>query len=143
MWNPPKNSDKYFWTAHAKVKMRQYGLSAQRITRVIRTPVRVEEGVAGQGTIAVMQPQSTKRDKTGEKTWSNEIWVMYKIGKKKDVCERGVNAAVMDEKTIALLRSMDRDQKQIRIISAWRYPGKTEPGTSLPDAICDEIAEVT
>jgi hypothetical protein len=142
MWKPPKNSDKYFWTAHARMKMRHYGLSAQRITRVIRAPLRVEEGIAGQGTIAVMQPQSTKRDGNGEKTWSNEIWVMYKIGKKKDKKMDNDLTATMDEKMAAFLRGADKDRKQIRIISAWRYPGKTEPGTSLPEEICDEIAEV-
>ncbi|MDD5710643.1 MAG: hypothetical protein PHV43_00875 [Candidatus Colwellbacteria bacterium] len=29
--------------------------------------------------------------------------------------------------------------KQRRVVSAWRYPGKTEPGVSLPDEILREF----
>jgi len=48
----------------------------------------------------------------------------------------------MDEKTIAFLNALNHDTKQMRVISAWRYPGKTEPGEGLPEEILDEIAEV-
>lgn len=41
----PKNSDKYFWTTHSIYKMRQYGLSEQKIRSVIRNPQRKEEGI--------------------------------------------------------------------------------------------------
>ncbi|HFC36266.1 MAG TPA: hypothetical protein ENJ49_01170, partial [Candidatus Moranbacteria bacterium] len=74
----PKNTEKYYWTRHSIGKMMQYGLSAQRIVRVIRAPERVVEGVA-KNTIAVMQPSSVRRDKNGKRTWSQEIWVMYQI----------------------------------------------------------------
>lgn len=47
--------------------MRYYRLSEQRVKRVIRNPMRVEEGIA-ESTIAVMQPFGNKKDK--------EIWVM-------------------------------------------------------------------
>ena len=138
MFKDPKNSEKYFWTEHVKKKMRQYGLSAQRITRVIRSPYRVEESIVGNGTIAVMQPQSTRRDAQGNKTWNNEIWVMYKFAKKhKTVDEVSASAAMT-----CFLQKIAQDQKQMQIISAWRYPGKTEPGASFPDEISDEIAEI-
>lgn len=71
----PKNTERFFWTGHALGKMQYYGLSAQRILRVINNPARVEEGVA-EKTTAVMQPSSIKR-----KTWSSEIWVMYQMDK--------------------------------------------------------------
>jgi len=41
----PKNTEKYLWTEHSAYKMKQYGLSAQRVLRVIRAPWRKEEGI--------------------------------------------------------------------------------------------------
>lgn len=66
----PKNSDKYHWTNHAVQKMRYYGLSENRVTRVIKFPKRKEAGVAPE-TVAVMQP-------AGSKNHPYEIWTMYK-----------------------------------------------------------------
>ncbi len=137
-WKEPQNSDKYYWTAHAKAKMRQYGLSAQRVIRVIRHPLRTEEGIAD-NTIAAVQPQSTRRGKDGKKTWTSEIWVMYQIKNKKPQTQNG---AVIDEKMAQFLTSIAQNVKQIHIISAWRYPGKTTPGEALPDEIKDEIAAI-
>ncbi|MDP2736882.1 MAG: hypothetical protein Q8O59_03865 [bacterium] len=73
----PKNTERFFWTGHALGKMRYYGLSAQRILRVINKPARTEEGVA-EKTTAVMQPSSINK----KKTWSSEIWVMYQLEKR-------------------------------------------------------------
>ncbi|MBU2101500.1 DUF4258 domain-containing protein [Patescibacteria group bacterium] len=33
-------------------------------------------------------------------------------------------------------------EKQRRVVSAWRYPGKTEPGEPLPEEILKEFKEV-
>lgn len=97
------------WTHHADGKMAFYGLSKQRIMRVIHSPKRIEEGVAPK-TVAMMQPASVKTmasrptlvkkvsEKALKETWSQEIWVM--------VQDLG---------------------KQRKIISAWRYPGTTKP----------------
>lgn len=97
------------WTHHAHAKMAFYGLSEQRVMRVIHTPKRVEEGVAPK-TVAMMQPASIKTtagkpasaEKMGEisrrEVWSQEIWVM--------------------------IQDLGRNRK---IISAWRYPGMTKP----------------
>ncbi len=137
-WKEPKNSDKYYWTSHAKMKMRHYGLSAQRVIRVIRRPLRIQEGVTN-GTIAVVQPQSTRRGKDGQKIWTNEIWVMYQI---KSQSANNKNESQMDNKMIQFLNKNSQSQKQMRIISAWRYPGKTDPKDTLPDEIMNEIAEV-
>lgn len=57
------------WTMHSVQKMRQYGLSENRVKRVINNPKRKELGIA-KGTIAVMQPNSSKH--------SYEFWAMYK-----------------------------------------------------------------
>ncbi len=96
------------WTHHARGKMRYYGLSEQRVRRVMHSPKRVEEGIAPK-TVAMMQPGSATSDKR-QATWKYEIWVMIQ----------------------------DAGNKR-KIISAWRYPGMTKPGASLPDAILREV----
>ncbi|MBI4085578.1 MAG: hypothetical protein HY432_03705 [Candidatus Liptonbacteria bacterium] len=78
------------WTSHSKYKMRFYGLSENRVKRVINHPGRIEEGIAPK-TIAMMQP-------AGSAKHPYEIWIM-----------------LQDEKS------------RRKIISAWRYPGKTKP----------------
>lgn len=73
-----KKDTKYFWTQHVVRKMVFYGLSPDRIKRVIRNPKRAEEGVA-ENTVAVMQPGTNKKK-------PSEIWAMYQQrGKKKVV----------------------------------------------------------
>jgi hypothetical protein len=74
-FKPPKNNQRFYWTGHALSKMRYYGLTAQRILRVINRPARIEEGVA-EKTTAVMQPASINKKKN---TWSSEIWAMYQL----------------------------------------------------------------
>jgi len=81
--------------------MAYYRLSEQRVKSVLRSPRRIEEGVAPK-TIAVMSPSSIKYvvPKAGglrKETWKQEIWVM-----------------VQDAPTGR------------KIISAWRYPGVTK-----------------
>ena len=46
-----------------------YGLTADRVKRIIRSPKRVENGVA-ENTIAVMVPGSNKKE-------PSEVWTMY------------------------------------------------------------------
>ena len=65
---PPKNDSKYFWTAHVARKMRQYRISEGLIRRIIKSPKRMEEGIAPD-TVAVMQSAGHKRP--------YEVWVMY------------------------------------------------------------------
>lgn len=64
----------------------------------MRTPKRVETGVAD-GTIAMMQQAGTIKN-------PYEVWVMIE----------GAEGRVNSEKG-----------KVIKIISAWKYPGKTKP----------------
>ncbi|MDP3015084.1 MAG: hypothetical protein Q8N28_01580 [bacterium] len=94
------------WTKHAQAKMRFYGLSEQRVRRVLNSPKRTEEGIAP-NTVAMMQPALIKT-KDGKQTWSQEIWVMV---------------------------------QKLKIISVWRYPGRTKPGEPLPVDILSEIKE--
>jgi len=65
----PKNDGKYHWTSHVARKIAFYGLSPDRIKRVIRNPKRVEDGVA-ENTVAVMQPGANIKK-------PSEVWVMY------------------------------------------------------------------
>ena len=109
----PKNTEKYEWTQHAIGKMRHYGLTAQRVLRVVKNPQRVEEGIV-KNTIAVMQPSSMST-KDGKRIWSSEIWTMYQIKRK----------------TVG--------RQRMRIISAWRYPGVSPKRDPIPDDILREL----
>ncbi|MBI3638429.1 hypothetical protein HY227_01650 [Candidatus Wolfebacteria bacterium] len=100
------------WTSHARAKMRFYHLSEQRVRRVLNSPKRTEEGIAP-GTIAMMQ-------RAGSEKHPYEIWTMVvKISQKPKV----------------------KSQK-FRVVSAWKYPGKTKPGDPLPEQIINEINEI-
>ena len=102
---------KLYWTEHSKIKMRQYGLSKQKLFGIIHRPERKEKGIAP-GTTAVMKTNKTffrAKQTTLSKAWSyprkapGEIWLMYK------------------------------DAKDFRkIISAGRYPGISKPGEAIP-----------
>ena len=109
----------YQWTYHARDKMAFYKLSEGRVRRVIKTPMRTEEGIAPD-TVAVMQPSSLKGSGK-DRTWNQEIWVMYQLknahGKK------------------------DTKRGRLTVISAWRYPGKTSPREALPEEIMNEVRE--
>ena len=93
-----------YWTMHAQAKMRYYRLSESRVRRVIKTPERLEEGIA-EGTVALMQPHGRGKSE-------HEIWVMVR----------------------------DAGGKR-RVISAWRYQGRTTPGESLPEEILKEFRD--
>ncbi len=96
-----------YWTQHAKSKMRQYRLSKSRILRVLYRPSRTEKGIAPE-TIAVMQPASNPITHTNMRYGAKrkkvgEIWLMYQD-----------------------------TQKMRKIITAWRYPGKSPIGEKIP-----------
>ncbi|XOB40548.1 MAG: hypothetical protein ACKKMR_00860 [Candidatus Nealsonbacteria bacterium] len=102
-----QSSEKIYWTRHARGKMRYYRLSENRVKRVLRKPDRKELGIA-LNTIAVMQ-------RTGTKKHPSEIWLMYqKASFKYQIPKSNKKARI------------------IRIISAWRYPGKSPKGQPPP-----------
>ncbi len=129
----PKNTEKYEWTQHAVIKMKQYGLTAQRILRVVKNPQRMEEGIV-KNTIAVMQPASLST-KDGKRVWSREIWAMYQI-KRKSPSFAKASAGKKNTK----IKSF-RAQK-IRLISAWRYPGVSPKRDPIPEDILREIEDL-
>jgi len=103
-----KGGDKYYWTKHSLYKMRHYGLSEQRIKRVIRHPARIEEAIVP-NMIAVMCPNKKQ-----------EIWAMY-----------------------TLIKSNVKNQmSRVKVITAWRYPGKSPARDPIPQEILDEIKSI-
>lgn len=121
---------KYYWTKHAKLKMRFYGLSGQRVARVIRSPRRKEIGIV-KDTVAVMQPVSVRRI-DGQEKWSQEIWAMYRTRAKAGKAKSGSPEHWSDD----LLKP-----GQLKIISAWRYPGMSPTNEPIPEDVLREIEE--
>ena len=111
-------SDKYLWTVHARLKLKYYGLSESRIKRVIHFPARTEEGIV-EKTVAVMQPAGTKR--------YTEIWAMYKITKSKFKNQSSKFA---------------KPEQRLKIITVWRYPGKSPSRNPIPESIIKEIKSI-
>lgn len=107
---------KLHWTEHSKIKMRQYGLSKSKLIQLLHKPERRELGIVP-GTNAVMQPNKSYSKAKVHKP-NGEIWLMYK-----DVKDPSGRSG-------QVLR---------KIISAWRYPGVTKVGESIP--IPDDIRQ--
>lgn len=128
-------SDKYQWTKHSIFKMRQYGLSQQRVIRVICNPERTEIGVA-KNTIAVMQPAGVKC-KNFKKTWNQEIWAMYQIKNSKSEARNSKQLPNIKIQNSKLLLA-----KKLKIISAWRYPGVSPKNNPIPEEILREIGDI-
>jgi len=97
--------------------MRYYGLSENRIKRIIRFPKRIEEGIAP-NTVAAMQPADSKKK-------YQEIWTMYQLVK------RATNN-----------KKLKTNNTQIKIITAWRYPGKSPARNPIPIEIIREIQQL-
>jgi hypothetical protein len=106
-----KTYRKLFWTEHSKIKMRQYGLSKQKLLNILYKPERKEQGIVP-GTTAVMKTNKIlfkEKKVTIKNAWAKpkrapgEVWLMFK------------------------------DTKDFRkIISAWRFPGISKPGEEIP-----------
>ena len=153
----PQNTEKYQWTEHSKHKMRQYGLSPQRILRVVRNPKRTEEGIV-EKTIAVMQPTSMKTNKEGKRTWSQEIWVMYQLrgSGTSSKLQKTRNKQIQNSKfqktnknsqiqkliENSKFKIQNSANRKIRIISAWRYPGISPKNEPIPEDIIREIENI-
>lgn len=94
--------------------MRHYRLTEARIKRIIRHPIRIEEGII-EGAIACMQKAESKN--------YSEIWTLYVL--------LGAAKKSPFAKTT--------EGKKIKIISAWRYPGKSPSRDPIPPAVLEEI----
>lgn len=137
--NFPKNTEKYYWTEHVKFKMQYYSLSAQKVLGVIRSPKRKEEGIV-KNTIAVMQPINPKIV-NNKIIWKQEVWIMYQL--------RQGGAIFKSQKTKpkqiqnSKFKTHNSANQQIRIISAWRYPGVSPEKNPIPEEILREISGMT
>ena len=135
----PVNDRKIIWTEHSKMKLKQYRFSEKRVLRIFRQPDRIEEGIA-QGTIAAMQITGTKRRPT-------EAWMMYVIMKR----PRAKKVNFLLPPSVAR-REMNEVQRPpslqlgrgVKIISAWRYPGRTPKGEKpiIPEDTLKELGLV-
>lgn len=106
-----KKQELFQWTNHCRYKMRFYGLSESRIKRVINFPKRIEEGITPD-TVAMMQPAGTEKH-------PYEIWVMIQ--------KTQINADDNADKR----RNSQRKSAAVKVISVWRYPGKTKPRSEI------------
>lgn len=111
-------TQEFVWTKHSVEKMAFYGLSENRVKRVLRNPSRTEKGIAP-NTIASMQV-------AGSKKHPYEIWVMYQIKSQKSKV-KSQNLGRQGNQKLT-----NKKLKQIIIISAWKYPGRSKPGEPLP-----------
>lgn len=131
----PKNDEKYHWTNHVGRKMMYYGLSADRVKRVMRNPKRSEKGIAPD-TIAVMQPGKAMAGALGKPpTWKEEIWVMYAV---KDMKHESHNLNQKDS------RFKFQVPRRKVIITAWRYPGRSpiREAIPIPNDILEELKNI-
>ena len=122
MLKPPRDDNKYNWTHHTREKMQYYGIAEGRIKRIIRYPARTEEGIAP-NTVAVMSPAGTKQ--------YQEIWVMYKL-----ISKVKSQKSKIGKKNIENFRL---PEKKIKVITAWRYPGKSPERDPIPSDVLSEI----
>lgn len=116
---------KIIWTQHSRRKMRFYKLSEQRVKRILNSPHRVEEGIAP-NTIAMMQT-------AGSKKHPYEIWTMIQKSR--------IKARQDANKSKNGISDNLRQSAITKIISTWKYPGRTKAGESLPIEIIREINE--
>ncbi len=111
--NNIKDDRKFKWTDHAKRKVMHYGLSPNKIKSIIRAPQRLEESIV-EGVAAAMRVAGSRKN-------PYEVWTMFQVIEK-----RGKDIKMNGKKLPG------KPQKQIKIISAWKYPGFTEPGDPVP-----------
>lgn len=98
--------------------MRFHRLSKQRVRRVLNSPQRIEEGIAP-GTIAMMQ-------RAGSVKHPYEIWTMIQRTQT-DADDTRIHTGKFLRKS-ALSR---RKSASIKVISAWKYPGRTKPSSEI------------
>ena len=101
--------------------MRQYGLSKQKLLGILYRPERKEKGIVP-GTVAVMKTNKIffkEKKITVSNAWKKprkapgEIWLMFRD-------TRSDPKGVLPGQAVR------------KIISAWRYPGVSKPGESIP-----------
>lgn len=134
----PKNDSRYEWTQHAWMKMQYYGISEGRVKRIVRFPARIEEGIADD-TVAVMQPADSKSHQ--------ELWVMYTLTNSKMPAaytkQQSASSRTISKNKERIEQNLEQilgnRAKKIRIITVWRYPGKSPVRDPIPEDVLLEI----
>ena len=117
---------KLYWTEHSKAKMRQYGLSVSKLLGVLRKPERIEEGIVPE-TVALMQTNRSSRNLPARKNFSQKILADSKVDKFHYTVKKAPGEVWLMYKDIK-----NHSGPLRKIISAWRYPGVSKPGDSIP-----------
>ncbi len=107
---------RFIWTQHARQKMRFYRIPETKVKQVFNHPDRVEKGIA-LNTIASMKI-------SGSQKHPYEVWIMYQKTK----------ATLLSQKNFS-------SNSKIKIISAWRYPGRSPLGQKIeiPDNVRQDL----
>ncbi len=124
--------ERYLWTAHARQKMAFYRLTESRIKRIIRYPSRIEQGIL-ETAVACMQPATPETKQSlplvarsassgfgRARGKDSEIWVMYVVVP----ARTGTKGCA------------------IKIITAWRYPGKSPERDPVPVIVLEEVRRI-
>jgi len=108
-----------------------YRISEQKIKTILKNQHRREEGIAP-NTVAVMMRNDTPKRK-------EEIWVMFADASNPKL-RMHPNASNKNLKKTRPYKPVASGPRMI-MISTWRYPGKSKPGTEIPipDDILSEI----
>lgn len=117
---------KLHWTEHSKIKMKQYGLSKQKLLGILYRSERKEQGIVP-GTTAVMKTNKKYTSKTVS------LFKDKEQGLHPHTRSFSRNFGVGARKAPGEIWLMYKDTKDFRkIISAWRYPGISKPGEEIP-----------
>lgn len=106
-------------------KMLHYRISESLVKRVVRFPKRVEKGIAP-GTTACMSPYG-RSPKGRQQPYGGEVWVMYV-----ELGQRPSSTARLQTKKELQTINDKLSTTRKRIITAWRYPGVSPVGESIP-----------
>lgn len=163
--------EKYAWTWHVRDKMRYYRLTESRVKRVIRHPKRIEEGIMP-GAIAVMAPAEGKRYSEiwvmyvltrgggaslrhdsaspvprpfGPASRPTEVGLGTEASLRVGAISPG-KAGRPSKSRLPLSQKYSTAAryglKKIKIITAWRYPGRAPERDPIPVEILREIKKL-
>jgi len=143
--------NKYIFTNHAYYKMRYYRLSEGLVKRVIRYPQRTEEGIL-KDAVACMRPahstSSVQAYSTSEPAGGGQALPAGRQAPQahftpqqyrgKPSLAQASNKRYSEIWTMYVLMP----SKQIKIITAWRYPGKSPERNPVPQEIIEEARRI-
>lgn len=137
--------NKYIFTNHAYYKMQYYKLSEGLVKRVIRYPQRTEEGIL-KDAVACMRPAHStsftsgglpvRSTQTGGQAPQAHFTPQQYLQKPSSA--QASNKRYSEIWTMYVLMP----SKQIKIITAWRYPGKSPERNPVPQGIIEEARRI-